>query len=139
MSDENWLEGEDAKPQEPQWVKWYGHHRAPINGHCEVEVKLRCGDFSKGPASTYDWTHEDDGMVDGDIIAYRVLKWHIDLDQVFERPKWESNPLPDDVKICASLTESSEPGMAGLGVDSDRWSWHIGMPGSIVKYRIISH
>ena len=135
MSDENWLEGEDAKPQEPsEWIEWKGAARAPVNSGCMVEILLRSEDTNEGYAGKFDWTHEDS---EGDIVKYRVLDWAIDLDEVFERPNWRGRPLPKGTKITTKLQNGRNDLDTDPPCEADRFVWHIGDGSSIVKYRIV--
>ena len=56
-----------------EWIEWKGGE-CPVPGET-VSVKFRGSDFGTRPgtADFFDWSH-DGTKINGDIIAYRVVK-----------------------------------------------------------------
>lgn len=136
MSDEIWLLGDEhTKSQQPsEWIEWKGGDRAPVNSGCMVEIMCRDGITNDGHAGGFRWS--DENWKD-DIVKYRVLKWTIDLDEVFERPNWAGCPLPKGTKITTKLHNGRNNLDTDAPCEADRFIWHIGDGSSIVKYRIV--
>ena len=59
------------------WIKWHGGE-CPVPPETLVELKLRNGQrHAASYAICYVWSHDD---VDADIVEYRIITEHTDLD-----------------------------------------------------------
>lgn len=100
MTAENdWIDEKPELPPDKGWVNWHGKTEAsPVNAECYIELRRRDGGIFRGFAREATWDNRGEFY---DAVAYRVLEWVVDPDEIFEHFPDEECPLPYETQVMA--------------------------------------